>query len=69
MRWAAAGDAGLSRLPVPFSLSRAGQLLPAGSVWLYVRVVGFAAIITNAGTLLPTWLQLRRRPLEAAVPA
>ena len=51
----------------PLGTEQVAQLVPAGSVWLYVGVVAFAAVLVYAGTLLPTWLQLRRRPLEAVV--
>ena len=54
---------------IPFSLARTGQLMPAGSIWMYVGVVvAFAALLTYSGTLLPTWMQLRRRPLDAVAP-
>jgi hypothetical protein len=42
--------------------------MPSGTIWLYVGVVAFAALLTYDGTLLPTWLQLRRRPLDAVIP-
>jgi putative ABC transport system permease protein len=54
---------------IPFSLARAGSLIPAGPVWMYLAVVGFAAFLTVGATLLPTWQVLKIRPVEAAAPA
>ncbi|MGP4013056.1 FtsX-like permease family protein [Streptomyces sp. 4N124] len=52
---------------VTFSIARAGSVVPAGSVWLYVGMAAFAFVLTMAATLLPTWRALKARPLEAAV--
>ncbi|MFC7310451.1 FtsX-like permease family protein [Streptomyces monticola] len=52
---------------VTFSKARAGDLIPAGSPWLYVGMVAFALVLTMGATLLPTWRALKNSPLEAAV--
>ncbi|MFD8498604.1 FtsX-like permease family protein [Amycolatopsis sp. NPDC059657] len=54
---------------VPFSLARTGSPIPSGSPWMYIGVVLFAGLLAMGGTLLPTWLELRKSPLEASVVA
>lgn len=54
---------------IPFSLARAGSLLPVGSIWIYVAIAGFATVLTVAATLLATRQALKVSPLHAAQPA
>jgi putative ABC transport system permease protein len=52
---------------IPFSLARTGTAFPSGSPWMYLGIVAFAGLLALGGTLFPTWLELRSRPLDAAV--
>ncbi|PJE93986.1 ABC transporter permease [Streptomyces carminius] len=54
---------------VPFSFALTGSPVPAGPVWIYGLVVGTAAVLTLAATLVPTWKALRVRPAAAAAVA
>ncbi|MEE1942423.1 FtsX-like permease family protein [Streptomyces sp. TRM 70361] len=54
---------------VPFSFALTGSPVPAGPVWVYGLVVGTAAVLTLAATLVPTWKALRVRPAAAAAVA
>jgi putative ABC transport system permease protein len=49
---------------VPFSLVVKDSPLPSGPLWIYLAVIGTAALLTVAATLLPTWLTTRARPAE-----
>ncbi|MDQ1287503.1 MAG: putative transport system permease protein, partial [Actinomycetota bacterium] len=51
---------------VPYCLVKSGSVLPSGSVWTFVAVIGLAAGLTVVGTLLPAWRVMRVRPAEAA---
>lgn len=53
---------------VPFSVAAGDSLLPSGPPWIYLAVVGTAAVLALAATLLPTWQALRSPPAEAAAP-
>ncbi|MFI1383028.1 ABC transporter permease [Embleya sp. NPDC020886] len=48
---------------VPFSLSLTDSWLPTGPIGIYAAVVGTAAALTFAATLLPTWRALRTGPV------
>ena len=52
---------------VPFTLVTDGSLLPHGPIWIYLGVIGTAAVLTLLSTLLTTWVTLRPRPAEATV--
>lgn len=54
---------------VPFSLAAADSLAPSGPWWIFGAIVGAATVLTMTATLVPTWLTLRSRPIEAAVAA
>jgi putative ABC transport system permease protein len=45
---------------LPFSLARTDSLLPTGSVWIYLIVIGAAGVVTLAATVVPTWRVLRK---------
>lgn len=49
---------------VPFSMALDGSPRPQGPVWIYLVVIGSAAVLTLTATLLPTRLALRTRPAE-----
>jgi putative ABC transport system permease protein len=49
---------------LPFSLARTDSLLPTGSVWIYLVVIGAAGAVTLAATLVPTWRVLRKSPRD-----
>lgn len=54
---------------VPFSLARSDSLMPSGPLWIYLAVIGSACVLTLVAMLLPTWLTLRQRPVEAVAVA
>ncbi|MGC0421365.1 ABC transporter permease [Embleya sp. AB8] len=60
------GTAAAAAAVVPFSLSAADSWLPDGPITIYATVVGAAAALTFAATLLPTWHALRSNPVRAA---
>jgi putative ABC transport system permease protein len=47
---------------VPFSVAASGSLMPSGPLWIYLAVIGTAAALALAATLLPTWQALRSLP-------
>lgn len=51
---------------VPFSVAAGDSLMPSGPPWIYLSVIGTAAVLALTATLLPTWQALRSRPAEAA---
>src|SRR5512132_2387490 len=51
---------------VPFSVAASDSLMPSGPPWIYLAVIGAAAVLALAATLLPTWQALRSPPTEAA---
>lgn len=52
---------------LPFGLALDGSVLPSGPGWIYPAIVGTAVALTFATILLPTWVALRAKPVEAAV--
>jgi putative ABC transport system permease protein len=52
---------------VPFSLAVSDSPMPSGPLWIYLGVIGVAALMTMVATVLPTWFATRARPAEAAV--
>ncbi|WP_439675642.1 FtsX-like permease family protein [Embleya sp. MST-111070] len=60
------GTAAAAAAVVPFSLSLTDSWLPMGSIRIYAAVVGTAAVLTFAATLLPTWKVLRTNPVAVA---
>jgi len=52
---------------VPFTLIASGSLLPTGPIWIYLGVLGAAALLTFGATMVTTLVALRSRPVEAAV--
>jgi putative ABC transport system permease protein len=52
---------------VPFSVAASDSPMPSGPPWIYLAVIGTAAALALAATLLPTWQALRSPPAEAAV--
>ncbi|MEV4318956.1 FtsX-like permease family protein [Actinocrispum sp. NPDC049592] len=49
---------------LPFSLARTGSAFPAGSPVILLAVIGAAALVTVAATLVPTWRVLRKSPRD-----
>ncbi|MFF7730670.1 ABC transporter permease [Streptomyces sp. NPDC008001] len=60
------GTAAAATTLVPFSMALGRTALPAGPPEIFLAVVGTAAVLTLAATLVPTWWALRARPVEAA---
>lgn len=52
---------------VPFTIVADGSLLPSGPIWIYLGVIGTAALLTFGATMVATLTALRTRPVEAAV--
>ncbi|TCO50643.1 FtsX-like permease family protein [Actinocrispum wychmicini] len=50
---------------LPFSLARVQSVVPAGSPWILVAVIGAAGAVTLGATLWSTWLATRTRPITA----
>ncbi|MFI8503626.1 FtsX-like permease family protein [Streptomyces sp. NPDC085524] len=48
----------------PMGIALGTGWLPSGPVWIYFAVVGFAAVMTLAATLVPSRMALRQRPAE-----
>jgi putative ABC transport system permease protein len=44
---------------VPFSIAASDSVTPSGPLWIYLAVIGTAAALALASTLLPTWQALR----------
>jgi putative ABC transport system permease protein len=55
----------LTLLPFGAKVSDSGR--PTGPIWLYLVVVGSAAVLTLGATMVPAWLTLRSHPMAAAV--
>ena len=53
----------------PFDLALTGSVRPLGPVWICPAVLGTAAVLTLAATLLPTALVLRTRPQDVVIAA
>ena len=53
----------------PFDLALTGSVRPLGSLWICPVVLGTAAVLTLAATLLPTTLVLRTRPQDVVIAA
>jgi putative ABC transport system permease protein len=51
---------------VPFGIALTGSGAPVGPVWIYLAVLAGGAGLTLLATLVPTWVALRPRPVEAA---
>jgi putative ABC transport system permease protein len=51
---------------VPFGIALTGSGAPVGPVWVYLAVLAGGAALTLLATLVPTWVALRPRPVEAA---
>jgi putative ABC transport system permease protein len=52
---------------VPFSVAASDSVLPSGPPWIYLAVIGTAAVLALTATLLPTWQALRSHPAAAAL--
>lgn len=52
---------------IPFSVAATESWMPTGPLWIFGAVVGTAATLALAATLLPTWSALRVRPARAAL--
>jgi putative ABC transport system permease protein len=50
---------------LPFSVVRIGSVMPDGSVWIYVLVIGAAALVTLTATLWSTWRAMRGRAITS----
>lgn len=50
---------------VPFSVAASDSVTPSGPPWIYLAVIGTAAVLTLTATLLPTWQALRSHPAAA----
>ncbi|ANN14403.1 ABC transporter permease [Amycolatopsis orientalis] len=51
---------------VPFCLVAADSLLPMGSPLIYLSIIGIAAALALAATLVPAWAATRGQPVDAA---
>lgn len=51
---------------IPFGLALDGTVMPSGPGWIYPAIVGSALALTFVTILVPTWLALRKLPVEAA---
>ena len=51
---------------VPFSIAASESMMPSGPLWIYLAVIGTAAVLAVASTLLPTLRALRSDPAAAA---
>ncbi|TCC42380.1 ABC transporter permease [Kribbella speibonae] len=49
---------------LPFSAKVANDALPTGPIWIYLVVVGAAALLTFASTLIPATTTLRHAPTQ-----
>lgn len=49
---------------LPFSAKVANNALPTGPIWIYLVVVGAAALLTFASTLIPATTTLRHAPTQ-----
>jgi putative ABC transport system permease protein len=54
---------------MPFSAVVSGSAMPTGPLWMYLAIIGAAAVLTLGSILIPAGLSLRSRPAEAAVTA
>jgi putative ABC transport system permease protein len=51
---------------VPFCLVATDSLLPMGSPLIYLSIIGIAAVLALAATLVPAWAATRGQPVDAA---
>ncbi|MEN8655237.1 FtsX-like permease family protein [Streptomyces sp. 21So2-11] len=51
---------------LPFLLSRFDLMVPRGSVFVYIGIIAFVALLTLTATIMPTRRALRVRAIEAA---
>ncbi|HET6988551.1 MAG TPA: hypothetical protein VFI00_18135, partial [Kribbella sp.] len=49
---------------IPFSAKVSTSAIPTGPLWLYLVIVGAAAILTFGSTLLPATTTLRHSPAQ-----
>jgi putative ABC transport system permease protein len=54
---------------VPFGLALNGSAVPVGPMWIFLTIIAGGAGLTMLATLVPTWVALRPRPVEAAAVA
>jgi putative ABC transport system permease protein len=62
----ALGTAVATATLVPFSVAASDSPMASGPLWIYLAVIGTAATLALAATLLPTWRALRSHPATAA---
>ncbi|MFF2953679.1 ABC transporter permease [Kitasatospora sp. NPDC057965] len=60
------GTAASAATIVPYSLVKAGSVLPRGSIGIYLAIVGGALVLVLGATLLPSWRGMRTAPVETA---
>lgn len=63
----AIGTAAAVVILVPVSIKRLDTVVPGGSPWMYLTVVGGTVVLSLAAMLLPAWRATRGRPAEAAL--
>lgn len=54
---------------LPFTVLVSDSVIPDGPLWIYLGLVGFAAVLTLATTLAVTWAALRDRPVDVVATA
>jgi putative ABC transport system permease protein len=54
---------------IPFSATVSDSAFPTGPTWIYVVIIGAAAVLTFTSILIPAATTLRTRPAEAAARA
>ncbi|MFE7192205.1 ABC transporter permease [Kitasatospora sp. NPDC057541] len=60
------GTAASAATIVPYSLVKAGSVLPRGSIGIYLAIVFGALVLVLGATLLPSWRGMRTAPVETA---
>ncbi|MGV9295078.1 ABC transporter permease [Amycolatopsis sp. NPDC003676] len=51
---------------MPFTLVAGDSILPSGPPWIYLTIIGAAALLALIATLSPAWSATRSRPVNAA---
>lgn len=51
---------------VPFLIARFETVVPRGPAWIYLAIAGLTVVLTVSAMVVPSWLALRSKPIEAA---
>jgi hypothetical protein len=68
-RWVAGillGTAISATTLIPFSVAVSDTIVPAGPIWIYLAIVGAAASLTIASTMVPAWALTRTSAVDVA---